>query len=82
MAACDTKDGTGVYYNDWGRGQPIVFSDGWPLSVDAFEDQKFYPASRGYRCIAYDRHGRGRSSWPWNGNDLDANADLIAFTCN
>jgi non-heme chloroperoxidase len=63
------------------EGSPIVFCDGWPFS-DAFEDQMFYPASRGYRCIAHDRRGRGRSSWPWNGNDLDANADLIAFTCN
>ena len=59
MAAFETKDGTRIYYNDWGRGQPIVFSHGWPLSADAFEDQMFYLTSRGYRCIAHDRRGHG-----------------------
>ena len=67
-----------LYYKDWGTGQPVVFSHGWPLSADAFEDQMFYLASRGYRCIAHDRRGHGRSSQPWNGNDLDTYADDLA----
>jgi non-heme chloroperoxidase len=67
-----------LYYKDWGSGQPVVFSHGWPLSADAFEDQMFYLASRGYRCIAHDRRGHGRSSQPWNGNDMDTYADDLA----
>src|ERR1700745_2149768 len=67
-----------LYYVDWGTGQPVVFSHGWPLSGDAFEDQMFFLASRGYRCIAHDRRGHGRSSQPWNGNDLDTYADDLA----
>jgi non-heme chloroperoxidase len=78
MSTITTKDGTEIYYNDWGNGQPIVFSHGWPLSADAFEDQMFYLASRGYRCIAHDRRGHGRSSQPWHGNDLDTYADDLA----
>jgi non-heme chloroperoxidase len=78
MATLETKDGTRIYYNDWGSGKPVVFSHGWPLSADAFEDQMFYLAQRGFRCIAHDRRGHGRSSQPWHGNDLDTYADDLA----
>lgn len=78
MSTITTSDGTQIYYNDWGSGQPIIFSHGWPLSAEAFEDQMFFLASRGYRCIAHDRRGHGRSSQPWNGNDLDTYADDLA----
>src|ERR1700732_206634 len=78
MSTITTKDETQIYYNDWGNGAPVVFSHGWPLSADAFEDQMFFLASNGYRCIAHDRRGHGRSSQPWNGNDLDTYADDLA----
>jgi non-heme chloroperoxidase len=78
MATITTGDGTDIYYNDWGSGPPVVFSHGWPLCADAFEDQMFFLAQRGYRVIAHDRRGHGRSSQPWHGNDLDTYADDLA----
>ena len=78
MSRFTTKEGVELYYNDWGKGQPIVFSHGWPLSADAFEDQMFFLANNGYRCIAHDRRGHGRSSQPFDGNDMDHYADDLA----
>jgi non-heme chloroperoxidase len=78
MPMFKTKDGTDLYYKDWGTGQPIVFSHGWPLSADAFEDQMFFLAAHGYRVIAHDRRGHGRSGQPWQGNDMDTYADDLA----
>ncbi len=78
MTFITTKDGTQIHYKDWGKGQPVVFGHGWPLSADAFEDQMFFLASNGYRCIGYDRRGHGRSSQPGNGNDMDTYADDLA----
>jgi non-heme chloroperoxidase len=78
MTTITTTDGTQLYYKDWGTGQPVVFSHGWPLSADAWEDQMVFLAERGYRCIAHDRRGHGRSSQPWQGNDMDTYADDLA----
>ena len=78
MPTITTKDGTQIYYKDWGTGPPLVFSHGWPLSADAWEDQMIFLAARGYRCLAHDRRGHGRSGQPWNGNDLDTYADDLA----
>jgi non-heme chloroperoxidase len=78
MPFITTTDGTQIYYKDWGAGQPVVFSHGWPLDADAWEDQMMFLAARGFRCVAHDRRGHGRSSQPWNGNDMDTYADDLA----
>jgi non-heme chloroperoxidase len=78
MNTITTKDGTILYFKDWGSGPVVTFSHGWPLNADAWETQMFYLASQGYRCIAHDRRGHGRSSQPWNGNDMDTYADDLA----
>lgn len=78
MNTITTKDCTQIYYKDWGTGQPVVFSHGWPLSSDSWEAQMMFLASQGYRCIAHDRRGHGRSSQPWNGNEMDTFADDLS----
>ena len=78
MPTIAMKDGTQIYYKDWGTGQPIVFSHGWPLTADSWEAQMLFLASHGYRCIAHDRRGHGRSSQPWDGNEMDTYADDLA----
>ena len=78
MSMITTKDGTQIYYKDWGNGQPVVFSHGWPLSADSWEAQMLFLGSNGYRCIAHDRRGHGRSGQPWDGNDMDTYADDLS----
>jgi non-heme chloroperoxidase len=73
-----TKDGAKIFYKDWGSGQPVVFSHGWPLNADAWDEQLFFLASNGYRAIAHDRRGHGRSTQTWTGNDMDTYADDLA----
>ncbi len=82
MSTITTQDGTQIYYKDWGKGTPIVFSHGWPLTADSWESQMLFLASHGYRCIAHDRRGHGRSSQPWHGNDMDTYADDLATLIN
>ena len=82
MGTFSAKDGTRLYYKDWGTGQPIVFSHGWPLSADAWDDQMLFLGQNGYRVIAHDRRGHGRSEQPWSGNDLDTYADDLAELVN
>lgn len=78
MGTIATSDGTQIYYKDWGTGQPVVFSHGWPLNADAWDEQLVFLASNGYRAIAHDRRGHGRSSQPWSGNEMDTYADDLA----
>jgi non-heme chloroperoxidase len=78
MSTIITNDSTQIYYKDWGAGKPIVFSHGWPLNSDSWESQMTFLASNGYRCIAHDRRGHGRSSQPWNGNDMNTYADDLS----
>src|SRR6202007_1012305 len=79
MATITTKDGTHIYYKDWGKGQPIVFSHGWPLSAEDWDGQMLFFGQRGYRVIAHDRRGHGRSDQTWDGNDMDTYADDLAL---
>ena len=73
-----TANGTSIFYKDWGAGRPVVFSHGWPLNADSWEAQMLFLASNGFRCIAHDRRGHGRSSQPWDGNEMDTYADDLA----
>ena len=78
MSILTTKDGTRLYFKDWGTGQPVVFSHGWPLNSDSWEAQMMFLVANGYRCVAHDRRGHGRSDQPWHGNDMDTYADDLS----
>jgi non-heme chloroperoxidase len=78
VSTISLSDHTAIYYKDWGKGRPVIFSHGWPLNADAWDEQMLFLASRGFRCIAHDRRGHGRSSQPWDGNDLDHYADDLS----
>src|SRR5512133_134310 len=78
MSSIAVKDGTKIFYKDWGNGQPVIFSHGWPLNSDAWEDQMVFLGANGFRCIAHDRRGHGRSDQSWNGNDMDTYADDLS----
>ena len=82
MNTLTTNDGTLIYYKDWGTGRPIIFSHGWPLNSDAWETQMVFLSQQGFRCIAHDRRGHGRSSQPWEGNNMDTYADDLAEVIN
>src|ERR1700679_4291665 len=78
MPTIETRDGTEIFYKDWGAGQPIVFSHGWPLNADAWDPQMMFLGQHGYRVIAHDRRSHGRSSQTWDGNDMNTYADDLA----
>jgi non-heme chloroperoxidase len=78
MSSITTRDGVEIYFKDWGKGRPVVLSHGWPLDADSWDSQAFHLASNGYRVVAHDRRGHGRSSQPWDGNDMDHYADDLA----
>src|SRR5688572_23599263 len=78
MNTITTEDGTQIFYKDWGKGQPVVFSHGWPLTADAWDEQMVFLAENGFRCIAHDRRSHGRSSQTWHGNEMDTYADDLA----
>jgi non-heme chloroperoxidase len=82
MATITTSDGTEIFYKDWGSGDVVMLHHGWPLNADTWDDQTFFLASNGCRVIAHDRRGHGRSSQPWNGNDMDTYADDVAAVVN